>query len=311
VAQGVDLDALREEVRVVATEAVRAVSHPLERSGLVGWPGGDLPDVVEIGGPGSVRAFPALVDEGDTVGVRLFANRLEQRREMWRGTRRLLVLQFDAPASGLRSLVTGDGRAAVAAGPYDDFDGWLGDCVDGAVNRLMLATAAPVWTEGGFSRLRQEVRAAFPDALYEVASTSLAILDLYRDLAVGLDALPDAFEDAALDMAGQVNRLVYPGFVSAVGSHLDDVRRYLEGVAHRMQRVREDPARDRDRMARVRRLEDRYDHLVDVLPPDDDLVDVGWRLQELRMALFAQSLGVVGTVSEKRLAAVLDAAIRA
>jgi ATP-dependent helicase HrpA len=187
----------------------------------------------------------------------------------------------------------------------------LADCVDGAVNRLMLAIAAPVWTEGGFRRIRQEVRAGFPDALYEVASTSLAILDLHRDVAVGLDALPDAFEDAALDMAGQVNRLVYPGFVSGVGSHLDDVHRYLEGVVHRMQRVREDPVRDRDRMTRVRRLEDRYDHLVDVLPFTDELIELGWRLQELRMALFAQSLGVAGTVSEKRLAAALDDAARA
>ena len=311
VVEGTDLDALRDEVRSLATEVVRAVSHPLERTGLAGWPGGDLPEVVPIGGPGEVQAYPALVDEGDTVGVRLFSNRLDQRREMWRGTRRLLALQLDVGASGLRSLVTADGRAAVAASPYDDFEGWSADCVDAAVNRLMLATAAPVWTEDGFGRLRQEVRAGFPDALYEVASTSLAILDLHRDVAVGLDALPDAFEDAALDMAGQVNRLVYPGFVSGVGSHLDDVHRYLEGVDHRMRRVREDPVRDRDRMTRVRRLEDRYDHLVDVLPPTDELIELGWRLQELRMALFAQSLGVAGTVSEKRLAAALDDAARA
>src|SRR5690606_25368071 len=104
---------------------------------------------------------------------------------------------------------------------------------------------------------------------------SLEILDRYADLAVALDEIPDAFEEAALDMAAQVNRIVYPGFITAVGSHLVDIERYLDGVRYRIERMPEAPHRDAERMARVRALEDRYDRLVDTLPAGPELAELG------------------------------------
>lgn len=312
VAEGTELERLRRDLREVVRETVEATSHPLERSDLTDWPGGEIPREVEIAGEGApVTAYPALVDEGSSVGLRLMATRGDQDRAMWAGTRRLICLGLASSVRRVESLVTQDGRRAVSAGPHRELEDWRDDCVDAAVSTVMAASHAPVWTEAGYRRLEAVARSDVPDVLYDVASTTLSILDTYRTLAVRLDEIPEAFEDAALDMAEQVSRLVYRGFVTAVGSHLHDVERYLEGIAHRMDRLAEDPARDRERMGRVRAVEARHDHLVDVLPMTAELADIGWSLQELRMALFAQSLGVAGTVSEKRLRAALDQAARA
>ena len=308
VAEGSDLERLRTDLAHTLRREVAAISHPLERTGLVDWPGGTIPTSVDIAGLGAaVAAYPALVDEGESVGLRLMATPDDQAAAMWAGTRRLLTLGVGSLGRRVADLVTEDGKQAIASGPHRDLAAWREDCLAAAVDDAMARSAAPVWTEEEYRRLESSVHADLPDALYEVAATTLAILDVYRTVAIRLDEMPDVFEDIAMDMARQVNRLVYPGFVTAVGSHLGDVERYLAGVLHRIARVAEDPGRDRDRMDRVAALEARHDHLLEVLPTTPELADLGWDLQELRMALFAQSLGVEGSVSEKRLWARLDA----
>jgi ATP-dependent helicase HrpA len=306
--EGRDLERLRSDLRSRVRDAVEVSGHPLERSGLTSWELDELPQVVEIEGPGGrIAAYPALVDEGTSVSVRLMATADEAAPTNWAGARRLLVLQLDDPARRVRNLVTADGRAVVRAGPHRDVDEWLADCVDAGVDALMRHDPqAPPRTFAEFEGLTRSVREDIDDVLHAVAETSLGVLDRYCDLAVALDAIPDAFEDAAMDMASQVNRLVYPGFVTAVGSRLVDLERYLDGVAHRIDRLAEAPARDRERLARVRKLEERHDRLVDTLRMTPELAELGWQLQELRMALFAQSLGVKGGVSEKKLRRALD-----
>ena len=60
----------------------------MERTGLTGWTFGDLDRVVETTGTShATRAYPALVDEGDTVAVRLMAGPAQQAEAMWTGTR--------------------------------------------------------------------------------------------------------------------------------------------------------------------------------------------------------------------------------
>jgi ATP-dependent helicase HrpA len=308
--EGRDLEVIRSELRETERNAVGVAAHPLERSGMTDWEIGALPEVVHIEGPGHpISAYPALVDEGPSVSVRLMAGVDEAAAASWAGTRRLLVLQLGDPTGRVRKMVTDEGRAVVRAGPHADVDPWLNDCVSAAVDAVMRRhPGVPPRSAVEFSDLLQAVRVDFDDVLHAVAETSLEILDRYSDLAVALDEIPDVYEEAALDMAAQVNRIVYPGFIAAVGSHLVDIERYLDGVRHRIQRLAEAPQRDRERMARVRALEDRYDHLVDTLPAGPELTQLGWQLQELRMALFAQSLGVEGGVSEKKLRQALNAA---
>ena len=81
---------------------------------------------------------------------------------------------------------------------------------------------------------------------------------------------------------------------------LDDLHRYLRAIEVRLTKLAETLPRDRERMARIQPLEAEHDKLLDTLPPSPELIDIGWQLQELRVSLFAQQVGVEGTVSEKR-----------
>ena len=109
------------------------------------------------------------------------------------------------------------------------------------------------------------------------------------------------------DVADQVTSLVYPGFVTAVGSRrLPDIRRYLEAAGRRLQRLAENPARDAELMAVIHELEAELDRLRDALPDEPRLLDIAWMIQELRVSFFAQALGTRGKVSEQRIRRALN-----
>jgi ATP-dependent helicase HrpA len=103
---------------------------------------------------------------------------------------------------------------------------------------------------------------------------------------------------------------VRPGFVAAAGvRRLADVERYVTAIDRRLDKVGEDPARDRARLAEVHRVEDDYRKLLDALAPSQvtsRVVEVGWMLEELRVSVFAQSVGARGGVSAKKITRELD-----
>jgi ATP-dependent helicase HrpA len=106
-------------------------------------------------------------------------------------------------------------------------------------------------------------------------------------------------------MRAQVRSLVAPGFVSRAGlGRLRDIARYLEAVRLRLDKLGERPGRDHDLMVRAQGLEHAFTAARDALPAGrrgaPEVVDVAWLLEELRVSLFAQTLGTARPVSEPR-----------
>ena len=104
VAEGKDLDTLREQARPRLRDELAQAARGLEATGLTSWTIGELPRVVALPGTGqAVRGYPALVDEGSTVGVRVLETPAAQRVAMAAGTRRLLLLGVSSPVKAAQS----------------------------------------------------------------------------------------------------------------------------------------------------------------------------------------------------------------
>jgi ATP-dependent helicase HrpA len=152
------------------------------------------------------------------------------------------------------------------------------------------------------------------DRALELAERVVRILDLTRDLQRELDGLTaDPVRPARDDIARQLARLVYPGFVAESGAErVADIERYLQAMLRRIERVPNAPGPDRDRMRVVNELEQawhrRLDEWPEATPLPSELAGVGWMLEELRVSQFAQGLGVRGPVSAKRIRKVLESA---
>jgi ATP-dependent helicase HrpA len=302
VAAGEDLEDLREQVRPRLRAQLAERTASVERSGLRDWTIGDLPRSIALPGTGDrVRAYPALVDEGASVAVRAFETPASQAAAMRAGTRRLLQLTVPSP---LRAVQRGLGSSAtltLAGAPHGGgASAVLEDALVAALDALIASGGGPAWDEAGFAALRAHVAQRLPETTKAVVADVIAVLDAAAELRRRLDELPAdaALQPARLDLAAQLGGLVHPGFAAAAGTdRLPDVVRYLRGASRRLDGLPGAVAADRDRMNAIHELEREYRARGGRAAAPA----VHWMLQELRVAQFAQGLGVHGKASAKQI----------
>jgi ATP-dependent helicase HrpA len=310
VAHGTDLAAVREQVRPRLRAALSAATAEHERTGLTAWEGFDaLPREIALPGVGeAVRAFPALVDRGDHVDVKMMESRAAQAAAMRAGTRRLLLLSVPSPARAVIGRLDNRAQLLLAAAPHGSLAAVIDDASAAAVDALMDEAGGPAWDAAGFARLRGHVAGALAARTSAIMADVVAILAARADLHRRMETLvAPALRDARQDVAEQLGGLVYPGFITATGAaRLPDVVRYLRAADRRLERLPDVVAVDRDRTAAVRELESELRDRIAAQraagrPLPAALVEAGWLIQELRVSQFAQALGVRGQVSAKRI----------
>ncbi len=309
-ARGEDLDALRAAVRPRLRAELAAATAQIDRTGMCDWDIGELPRTLTLPA-GGASAYPALVDEGESVGVRALETREAQRAAMHAGTRRLLALTVASPVRAVRRGLDAAATLTLAASPHGGAGALFDDAVVAALDESIAAADGPAWDEAGWIALRDLVASELTAATARIVAQAIAILDAARDVRAALDDLPsdEALRAARLDVAGQIGGLVYPGFLAATGAaRLDDVARYLHGATRRLRRLPDAPAADRDKMRVLHELEAELGRCREASGAGrPELLEIGWMLQELRISNFAQGLGVRGQISAKRVRRALDA----
>jgi ATP-dependent helicase HrpA len=311
-AEGKDVAELQRELRPRLRAVLSRAAAGLTRSGLTSWDFDALPAVFR---EGAVVAYPALADAGTAVDVRLFETQAAARSAMWAGTRRLILLGAPSPALGLKSIagrLSTPAKLALSHNPHGSVAAMFADCVDCAADYLMTEAGGPAWDRTGFERLSAAVRAGLHEVTADVVNHVEAALRLAHAAQTRLeDARADAVRAAVADMRAQLSRLIYPDFVTGTGyRRLPQLTRYLRAIERRLDKLPENPARDAANMAVAQRVEQAYRQTVADLPPArrtaPDVAEIRWMLEELRVSLFAQTLGTQGSVSETRILAALD-----
>src|SRR5690606_9327647 len=173
-AEGTDLAALTGQLRPAARASLSAAASEVERRGLRDWTIGTLPRTVDLTREGHpVTAYPALVDAGDRVDVRVFPSQAEQARHHPGGTRRLLRLSLPSPAGYVADRLTSEAKLALLRNPHGSVRALLADCADCAVDALVAEHGGPAWDQGGFAALRERVRAQLDRATLGVVTEVL------------------------------------------------------------------------------------------------------------------------------------------
>ncbi len=291
------------------TERVEASAFA-ERTGLTQWSFDDLPDVVDtkVAG-GVVRGYPAIVDDGASVSVRIEATPEAAAAATRAGARRLILLSVASPAAYVLDHLTPNEKLALAASPYSSAKALVEDCRL-AVADAVIARVAPdgvMRTRAGFDAVRDAFSATVVDELFQTVSLTARILTAAREVDRALRAQNSLTLLGALnDVKGQVGGLVFPGFVSRTGvARLAHLPRYLHGALDRVRGLADNPGRDRQRMSEIERVTGLYAEAGGVIPPADGarpaLVHARWLLEEYRISLFAQSLGTAEPVSPQRI----------
>jgi len=307
VAEGEDLDALREVVKPRLREQLAQAAPSIERSGARAWDFGTLPRELAPSAGGGLRAFPALVDEGETVGVRLFETAAEQMGAMHAGTRRLLRLTVRSPIPWVVDRLSTADKLALMTAPHGNVGAALDDALTAALDALIASDGGLAWDASAWERLRAHVAGALADETLATARALVAVLEARREVERRLEALPvaPALQEIRLDVARQLGRLVHAGCATAAGARrLADVERYLRAADMRLDRLPDAAGSDRDRMRAIHELEATYEaRLADWpagTPRPPGLYEVRWLLEELRVAQFAPALGARVTAKQVR-----------
>ncbi|WP_328901305.1 ATP-dependent RNA helicase HrpA [Streptomyces sp. NBC_00441] len=324
VAEDKDLEALKLQLRPKARQALSkaaaATAGPsgesIERSGLKDWSIGTLNKVFETRRAGQpVKAYPALVDQGETVAVRLFDTEAEQAQAMWRGTRKLILLNIPVnPAKFASDKLTNQQKLALSRNPHGSIQALFDDCATAAADRLIAAHGGPAWDEASFRTLYDKVRADLVDLTVRTIGQVQQILAAWQACERRLKATNSlVLINNVTDVRDHLARLMPPGFVTATGlRRLPDLMRYLVAEDRRLQQMPTNVQRDTTRMEKVHEMQDEYAWLLEQLPKGrpvpQEVLDIRWMIEELRVSYFAHALGTAVPVSDKRIVKAIDAA---
>lgn len=285
-----------------------------EQSGLTAWTFGTVQRQVSNTVKGhTVTGYPALVDEGASVALRVFQTSSEQLEAMRGGVIRLLALRVPAPDRYVLEHLNNTEKLTFSQNPHGSVSALIADCALAAIDKLTPAELP--WDQASFDALYEQVRAELIDTVFSVTAVVERILASTRRIEKQLKGTTSlALISALNDIRSQLEQLVFPGFVARTGyAQLSQLPRYLAAIEKRLERLPGNVQRDALGMAAVQRLEDDYDDAVSALLPGRragaELAQVRWMIEELRVSLFAVELGTAYSVSEKRIRAVLNKAL--
>ncbi|MDH6451238.1 MULTISPECIES: ATP-dependent RNA helicase HrpA [unclassified Streptomyces] len=322
-AEAKDLEALRLQLKPKARQALsqaaaatasREGGESLERKGLTDWTIGTLTRVFETRRAGQpVKAYPALVDDGDTVSVRLFDTEAEQAEAMWKGTRRLIVRNIPvSPAKFASEKLTNPQKLALSANPHGSVQALFDDCATAAADKLIGDFGGPAWDEESYRKLYDKVRSEIVDTTVRTVGQVQQVLAAWQACERRLKTVRSPVLLANLaDVRAQLDALVKPGFVTATGlRRLPDLMRYLVAADRRLQQMPTNVQRDTTRMEKVHEMQDEYAWLLEQLPKGrpvpQQALDIRWMIEELRVSYFAHALGTAYPVSDKRIVKAID-----
>ncbi|MER7776873.1 ATP-dependent RNA helicase HrpA [Streptomyces sp. NPDC096191] len=323
-AEDKDLEALKLRLRPKARKALsqaaaataeRSGGESVERSGLTDWTIGTLSRVFETRRAGQpVKAYPALVDDGDTVSVRLFDTEAEQAQAMWKGTRRLILRNIPVnPAKFASERLTNQQKLNLSANPHGSIQALFDDCATAAADKLIADFGGPAWDEESYRKLYERVRAEIVDTTVRTVGQVQQVLAAWQACERRLKSVRSPALLANLqDVRGQLDALVKPGFVTEAGiRRLPDLMRYLVAADRRLQQMPTGVQRDTSRMEKVHEMRDEYAWLLEQLPQGrpvpQQVREVRWMIEELRVSYFAHALGTAYPISDKRIVKAIDA----
>ncbi len=304
-----DLHELKESLKEQVQKTLSQVADDdIEQQGLHTWSFGELPKVYQQKRGGfEVKAFPAIVDGKDSVEIKLFETEHEQESAMKAGQRRLILLNVPSPIKYLHANLPNKSKLGLYFNPYGKVMDLIDDCIACGIDKLIEQKGGLVWDNDQFEHQKEFVRAELGDTVVDIAKQVETILTTAFNINKKLKGKIDFTMAFALsDIKSQVEGLIFKGFATECGwKKLPDILRYLKAIERRMEKLPIDPNRDRLQMLKVEAVYNDYRELLNKIPKGvvipDNVKEIRWMLEELRVSFFAQQLGTPYPVSDKRI----------
>jgi ATP-dependent helicase HrpA len=282
-------------------------NHAIERDGITQWDFGELPRELTFERAGlSMAGYPALVDQQDSVAIRLFDTFEAADSSMRVGVKRLLCLALREQVKQLEKRLPINQQAVLLLSGLIERDKLHADMLAAILDRAFLGDDTLPRTQSEFIAQTGKARSRLGIIVNTYAELIEAIAKAYqtfKQLMASMGKLDRGLEESLQE---QLQHLIYPGFLSDTHwQYLQHYPRYLKGMTLRLEKFCKNPARYSQQMEAVARLWQQYLQRLQKHSQkgisDPNLEIFRWQMEELRISLFAQELKTPAPVSVKRL----------
>jgi len=308
---GRDLEQLKKSIShtIGISDSTVKINQSIERSDIKTWDFDPLPEttLIEVSGM-KIKVWPALVDEGESVAIKLFDS--EQKAQQQNGLLRLVILKYADEKKALEKQIPDLQKMCLhysSTGKCDELKQSIikntfrlnfitGDLLDNKHGRGI--------DEKQFLAHCDSQRGKLDETLKELCQQLLILLPLNHQIRKKLKGTIDlSLLETLNDIRDQIESLVYTGFMDDLS--LDELRqypRYLKAIVKRLDKLAGDAHKDRSLFLQIQPLWDDYKKLHKQKGETLDIRTFRWMLEEFRVSLFAQDLGTAYPVSAKRIA---------
>lgn len=312
IAFGKDLDKLKEQLKTQVQQALSSLTEKksisLEQDNLTDWNFGTLPHIYEAKQKNYVvKAYPTIIDNQNSVSIKLVDSKQEQQRLTKLGLRRLLILNIPSPIKYLHEKLPNKSKLGLYFNSFGTVLSLIDDCIACAVDYLIEKNNQTIENQEQYQQLLDYTKAHINETVVDIAKQVESILTLHFNINKKLKGRVDLSLAFALsDIKQQINNLIYKGFVAKSGYHrLNDIHRYLLAIEKRIEKLMQNASKDRQAMNTVEEVKNLYENWLNSLTENQRLqqqvVNIRWMIEELRVNLFAQQLGTPYPISAKRI----------
>ncbi len=313
IANSRDLEQLRGQASSAPLPSVPDAASPFERDDIDTWNFGALPEMIEVVQQQvRVKRYPAVVDKGDQVALRLFDSLLEAQDQHRRGVRRLFMLQLAQQLKFLRKSLPEIKTLCTQLAAVIGCDELREHIVEAGIDAAFVSEAELPRAAEEFNRMLEAGRGTLGDEVNKLCALLQRIANEQHALQQAVRAAKHPHVlDAVRDVQEQTGLLFAAGFITRTPRRwLEHYPRYLKAARVRLEKAAHGAARDATQRGEIAQLRQRYEKYLQQAQRKQevnaDLLEFRWLLEELRVSLFAQELKALLPVSVQRLEKKLD-----
>jgi len=271
--------------------------------GLVSWQFGDLPEfVVVTQGEQQYRAYPAIVDKGDAVGVELFDAPATAIRVHTKGLRRLAVLENAKAVKYLLRQMPKINEMSLVYSVFASAEDLQNDLLELILDQCFFEKGYAIYRQETFAAQMQRVAALVPTA-NKVCKLVAKILVAYQSARQQFESIQkNHHQESSQDIQTQLDTLLYAGFLTRTPYlWLQEMPRYFRALTIRLNKRADSPAGDEKKWQLLQPFLQEYTRLQKTAGDSTEIIRLRWMLEEYRVALFAQPMKTAIPVSPKRI----------
>ncbi|MBI5460656.1 MAG: ATP-dependent RNA helicase HrpA [Gammaproteobacteria bacterium] len=309
IARGRDLNALKQQVGAQAVATFeRLPTAQYERDKLTDWDCGDLPEFVEIEQQGlTLRGYPALVADKAQINLRLLDSADKAHVAHRAGVLVLFQLRATKSLRYLEKNLPGIQQMCLNYAAAGQCEQLKADLVQRITEAALYPDATVPRDRAAFDTAAARAEQNLIDVGNHICKAVADALAEYHAIQKRIKgAITPAWLAAINDIRDQLDHLIYGGFVlDTHAAQLKHLGRYLKAINKRLDRLQQNPAKDRPLTLQVephwQKCKQRLDAARKRGAIPDELQHYRWLIEEFRVSLFAQELGTAEKVSGKRL----------